>query len=112
MEVIRPRYEEPENVCLSSLRAPEILFRLPYTAAIDMWSLGILATTLFRGSYLYPGHSEYDMVSVTCKYVFIKIGAGPCVLKNLRLWPNVRYYSPTFCLMKTPLVEMASFLHF
>ncbi|XP_034038288.1 homeodomain-interacting protein kinase 1-like [Thalassophryne amazonica] len=43
-------------------RAPEILLGLPFTAAIDIWSVGCVAAHLFTGSLLYPGTSEYDMM--------------------------------------------------
>eukprot|EP00064_Thunnus_orientalis_P012042 superscaffoldBa00001802_g12076 len=43
-------------------RAPEIILGFPYTAAIDMWSLGCMAAELFLGNLLYPGNCEYDML--------------------------------------------------
>ncbi|XP_042288015.1 homeodomain-interacting protein kinase 2-like isoform X2 [Thunnus maccoyii] len=43
-------------------RAPEIILGFPYTAAIDMWSLGCMAAELFLGDLLYPGNCEYDML--------------------------------------------------
>ncbi|XP_051246011.1 homeodomain-interacting protein kinase 1-like [Dicentrarchus labrax] len=43
-------------------RSPEILLGLPFTEAIDMWSLGCVAVTLYLGIILYPGNSEYDMI--------------------------------------------------
>ncbi|KAI3360748.1 hypothetical protein L3Q82_012984 [Scortum barcoo] len=51
---IQPRY----------YRSPEVILGLPYTAAIDMWSLGCIAAELFLGHLLYPGNCEYDMVSL------------------------------------------------
>lgn len=33
---------------------------IPYTTAIDMWSLGCLVVELFVGIPLFPGNSEYD----------------------------------------------------
>lgn len=36
-------------------RSPEVVLRHPYTAAIDMWSLGCMATELFLGLPLFPG---------------------------------------------------------
>lgn len=50
---------------LSSRRSPEIILLLPFTQAIDMWSLGCLAVALYLGTLLYTGHNEYDMASVT-----------------------------------------------
>ncbi|CAJ1048561.1 homeodomain-interacting protein kinase 1-like isoform X2 [Xyrichtys novacula] len=43
-------------------RSPEILLGLPYTEAIDMWSLGIMAASMYLGTYLYPGRNEFDMM--------------------------------------------------
>lgn len=37
---------------------------LPLTAAIDIWSLGCLAATLYLGRQLYGGFTEYEMVSL------------------------------------------------
>ncbi|XP_044592905.1 homeodomain-interacting protein kinase 2-like [Cotesia glomerata] len=43
-------------------RAPEILLGLPYSEAIDMWSLGCVVAELFLGWPLFPGRSEYDQI--------------------------------------------------
>lgn len=48
-------------------RSPEVLLGLPFTEAIDMWSLGCVLAELFLGWPLYPGSSEYDQVSVSYK---------------------------------------------
>lgn len=45
-------------------RAPEVMLGLPLTAAIDVWSLGYLAVTLYLGRQLYGGFTEYEMVSL------------------------------------------------
>lgn len=58
-----------QRVVISSARAPEVTIGLPYTTAIDMWSLGCIAAELFLGHILYPGQSEYEMVSVILKCV-------------------------------------------
>lgn len=44
-------------------RSPEVLLGLPYTSAIDMWSLGCIVVELFLGLPLFPGSSEYNQVS-------------------------------------------------
>ncbi|KAJ3369510.1 dual specificity protein kinase yak1 [Allomyces arbusculus] len=44
-------------------RSPEVLLGLPYTNAIDMWSLGCIVAELFLGLPLFPGTSEYNQVS-------------------------------------------------
>lgn len=44
-------------------RSPEVLLGLPYTSAIDMWSLGCIAAELFLGLPIFPGASSYDQVA-------------------------------------------------
>ena len=44
-------------------RSPEVLMGLPYSAAIDMWSLGCIAAELFLGLPVFPGATNYDQVS-------------------------------------------------
>ncbi|KAF2086689.1 kinase-like protein [Saccharata proteae CBS 121410] len=44
-------------------RSPEVLLGLPYSAAIDMWSLGCIVVELFLGLPLFPGSSEYNQVA-------------------------------------------------
>ncbi|UMM20509.1 hypothetical protein L5515_015758 [Caenorhabditis briggsae] len=43
-------------------RAPEVILGLPFSEAIDMWSLGCVIAELFLGWPLYPGSSEYDQI--------------------------------------------------
>lgn len=43
-------------------RSPEVLLGLPYSSAIDMWSLGCIAAELFLGLPIFPGASNYDQV--------------------------------------------------
>jgi dual specificity tyrosine-phosphorylation-regulated kinase 2/3/4 len=44
-------------------RAPEIILGVPYTAAIDMWSLGCIITELVTGTPLFEGESEEDQLN-------------------------------------------------
>jgi dual specificity protein kinase YAK1 len=44
-------------------RSPEVLLGLPYSCAIDMWSLGCIVVELFLGLPLFPGTSEYNQIS-------------------------------------------------
>ncbi|CAG0879922.1 unnamed protein product [Cyprideis torosa] len=48
-------------------RAPEIILGLPFSEAIDMWSLGCVIAELFLGWPLYPGSSEYDQIRYICQ---------------------------------------------
>jgi dual specificity protein kinase YAK1 len=44
-------------------RSPEVLLGLPYSGAIDMWSLGCIVVELFLGLPIFPGTSEFNQVS-------------------------------------------------
>lgn len=44
-------------------RSPEVLLGLPYSAAIDIWSLGCIVAELFLGLPLFPGSSEYNQIT-------------------------------------------------
>ena len=43
-------------------RAPEIILGIPYTSAIDMWSLGCILAELATGMPLFPGESEHEQL--------------------------------------------------
>eukprot|EP00064_Thunnus_orientalis_P007357 superscaffoldBa00000811_g7377 len=53
------------GVCLQTIwyRAPEIILQTPFNEAIDMWSLGLVAAELATGYPLYPGDTDYEMLS-------------------------------------------------
>ena len=44
-------------------RAPEVLLRLGYDSAIDIWSIGCIAAEIFLGLPLFPGVSEHSQLS-------------------------------------------------
>ncbi|MBW0528301.1 hypothetical protein O181_068016, partial [Austropuccinia psidii MF-1] len=44
-------------------RSPEVILGLPYSSAIDMWSLGCICVELFLGLPLFPGTSEYNQIT-------------------------------------------------
>lgn len=44
-------------------RAPEVLFGIPYSTSIDMWSLGCIVAELFLGIPILPGVSEFNQVT-------------------------------------------------
>ncbi|XP_068177608.1 homeodomain-interacting protein kinase 1-like [Antennarius striatus] len=51
-------------VQIPSFRAPEVYFgNVPFTEAIDMWSLGCIMTEMFLGNYLFSGDSDDEMVA-------------------------------------------------
>lgn len=45
-------------------RAPEIILGLPFTEAIDIWSLGVLMGHMLFGFHLFPGQHEYEVLLV------------------------------------------------
>ena len=57
-------YNERQHTYIQSrfYRAPEIILGVPYTTAIDMWSLGCILAELFVGRPLFPGDSEHDQL--------------------------------------------------
>lgn len=48
---------QPVTFCL------QVMLGHPYTVAIDMWSFGCVAAEMFLGLPLFPGASEYDLLS-------------------------------------------------
>ncbi|XP_044199465.1 homeodomain-interacting protein kinase 1-like isoform X1 [Thunnus albacares] len=48
-------------------RAPEIMLGLPFTEAIDMWSLGVVMGQMMFGSLIFPWHSEYGQMKTICE---------------------------------------------
>ncbi|XP_010528678.1 PREDICTED: serine/threonine-protein kinase ppk15 [Tarenaya hassleriana] len=44
-------------------RSPEVLLGYQYATAIDMWSFGCIVAELFLGLPLFPGASEFDLLS-------------------------------------------------
>ena len=43
-------------------RAPEIILGIPYTPAIDMWSVGCILAEFYTGYPLFTGESEHDQL--------------------------------------------------
>ena len=50
-------------------RAPEVILGIPYTQAIDIWSIGLVTAELFLGKPLIPGYSEYDQLAKIIKII-------------------------------------------
>jgi len=44
-------------------RAPEVILGLPYTTAIDMWSLGCIVAELHTGYPLFAGENEVEQLA-------------------------------------------------
>ena len=45
-------------------RAPEIILGIPYTQAIDMWSMGCILIELLTGYPIFPGESEQEQLAL------------------------------------------------
>ena len=43
-------------------RAPEIIFGIRYSNAIDMWSFGWILAELYTGYPIFPGENEHDQI--------------------------------------------------
>lgn len=43
-------------------RSPEVMLGLPYSTAIDMWSLGCILAELYTGYPLFPGENEQEQI--------------------------------------------------
>jgi len=50
-------------------RSPEVFLGMPYGMPIDMWSLGCVGAELFLGLPIFPGSSEYDLLSRICETI-------------------------------------------
>ncbi|XP_047450729.1 homeodomain-interacting protein kinase 1-like [Mugil cephalus] len=61
-----------------SYRAPEIILGLPFTEAIDIWSLGCVMAIMVFGVTLFPGRMEYDVI----KFITDLLGPAPQHLLN------------------------------
>jgi dual specificity tyrosine-phosphorylation-regulated kinase 1 len=43
-------------------RSPEVMLGLPYSVAIDMWSLGCILVEMHTGEPLFPGSDKFDQM--------------------------------------------------
>ncbi len=48
-------------------RSPEVLLGLPYTVAIDMWSLGCILFEMHTGEPLFSGSDQFDQMQKIVK---------------------------------------------
>ncbi|KAI3369730.1 hypothetical protein L3Q82_024397 [Scortum barcoo] len=54
-------------------KAPEIIMGLPYSEAVDVWSLGCITAMMVFGFQLFPGRLDYETLS----YIIDLIGPPP-----------------------------------
>lgn len=55
-------------------RSPEVMLGLPYTTAIDMWSLGCILVEMHTGEPLFAGVDQFDQM---CRIVSV-LGVVSC----------------------------------
>ena len=48
-------------------RSPEVILGLPYTVAIDMWSLGCILAEMHTGEPLFSGSDQFDQIQKIVK---------------------------------------------
>jgi dual specificity tyrosine-phosphorylation-regulated kinase 1 len=63
-------------------RSPEVLFGLPYSQKIDVWSLGCVAVEMHTGEPLFGGTNQVDQV---CRIIDV---IGPPPVEMLRASPE------------------------
>lgn len=49
-------------------RAPEIMLGIPYTCAIDMWSVGCIILELHLGCPIFAGEDETEQIAMIMEY--------------------------------------------
>ncbi|CAL1599199.1 unnamed protein product [Knipowitschia caucasica] len=59
-------------------RAPEVIFRLPFSAALDIWSLGCIMANMAFGVYLFPGKTVFNQLY----YMTMLLGPAPQHILN------------------------------
>ena len=60
-------------------RSPEVILGLPYSASIDMWSLGCMLVELYTGKPLFSGSDEVQMVNKFVAVSQAQKGSFACV---------------------------------
>ncbi|KAI5172809.1 dual specificity protein kinase YAK1 [Pancytospora epiphaga] len=61
-------------------RAPEVILGIPYSTAIDIWSLGCIGYELLMGKALFPGSSNGDQIHLI--HEFFPGGIPPFMLEH------------------------------
>ncbi|XP_042368583.1 homeodomain-interacting protein kinase 2-like [Plectropomus leopardus] len=74
--------KQGENHQTTHYRAPEILLGLPFSEAIDMWSVGVVMGYILLGDSLFPGLSDYD----TMRCIVDLLGVPPDHLLSAGLY--------------------------
>jgi len=78
-------------------RSPEVILGLPYSVAIDMWSLGCMLVEMYTGEPLFAGSDEVNMVH---RFVAVSLAKWEDVIGLLVFCYNGLAYPLILC---TPL---------
>ena len=75
-------------------RAPEVILdNLEYTAAIDLWSAGVIIFEMLTGQYMFQGNSEIDMLF---KIFYLKGTPQQGQIKDYASYPHLMNYGLKF----------------
>ena len=74
-------------------RSPEVMLGLPYSVAIDMWSLGCILVEMHTGEPLFSGTDQFDQMQkivavsriLTVSHTYEKSGSSRAMCDDLKL---------------------------
>jgi dual specificity tyrosine-phosphorylation-regulated kinase 2/3/4 len=81
-------------------RAPEVILGIPYTTAIDMWSLGCIVFELLTGKPLFPGESEHDQLVLIIE--MLGLPSAELLLQGSKV---LQFFECESCELKDPCVK-------
>lgn len=70
-------------------RSPEVLLGLPYTVAIDMWSLGCILLEMHTGEPLFSGSDQFDQMQKIVKVRRILLKFTKMMMCMFESWSNL-----------------------
>ena len=65
-------------------RSPEVMLGLPYSVAIDMWSLGCILAEMHTGEPLFSGSDQFDQMQKIVKVSFLVLVVQAACACNCR----------------------------
>lgn len=73
-------------------RSPEVMLGLPYTTAIDMWSLGCILVEMHTGEPLFAGVDQFDQM---CRIVSVLgvVSGDAFSASNVICFQNIEIFS-------------------
>ncbi len=81
-------------------RSPEVMLGLPYSVAIDMWSLGCILVEMHTGEPLFSGTDQFDQMQ--------KIVAVSALVHNYSIF-KVMFVSYSLPIQPTPLMHICRY---